>query len=88
MADLEALRSDYSMHKEDTTNKIINIYGLLDLKADKLELEEVKNTILEHLQKMVNNLKGNFASKEDMSKKLNILTRKIKELYELIQGGT
>ena len=84
--ELAKLRSEFENHAKETNNRLSVIDGILPTKADKSELLELQNGILDHVRQMIENLLGKFALKEDVSKRFAAMMKKIRELFDLING--
>jgi len=50
-------------------------------------LEALKRSLLEELMNSISRLKEIFSPKEDTGKKINQLSRRLKELYEYIMNS-
>jgi hypothetical protein len=58
-------------------------------KADKSDLEDLENRIMDKLRDMIQQILNQFANKEDVMKRFAQLSKKIREIMELLarQGG-
>ena len=83
-AALKKLRKEFEQHCQETTGKFNNIEKILPTKADKSELLEMQNTILNKVTAMIEQLLGQFAMKEDVHKRFSQLSKKIRELFDLM----
>lgn len=46
---IKKLKAELSVFKQETSNKFSEVYDALDLKADKRELEELENKLMEKI---------------------------------------
>jgi len=58
-------------------------------KADKSDLDDLENRIMDKLRDMIQQILNQFANKEDVMKRFAQLSKKIREIMELLarQGG-
>ena len=76
--DINKLKSDLGLFKDDTTEKINNILEQLSRKADKQDLHLLEAKLLEKLNEMLQKFLGMFADKKDTNKRLNNLEKNVR----------
>ena len=86
-AELAKLRNDFERHAHDANSRLSDIDGILPTKADKSDLLDLQNAILDRVRQMIEQLLGQFATKEDVNRRLNQITKKIRELFDLLNRG-
>ena len=87
--ELERLRKEFEEHRDHANAHIDNINNILPTKADKQDLIDLQNSILDKLRDMIQQILNQFANKDDVMKRFAQLSKKIKEIMELLskQGG-
>lgn len=82
--ELQKLRKEFEEYR-DTSNKRINsLENEMPLKANKSDLEDLENRIMEKLRDMIQQILNQFANKEDVMKRFAQLSKKIREIMELL----
>lgn len=87
--ELNKLRQEFEAHRDYANSHIDNINNILPTKADKQDLIDLQNSILDKLRDMIQQILNQFANKDDVMKRFAQLSKKIKEIMELLskQGG-
>lgn len=87
--ELNKLRQEFEEHRDHANGNIQNINNILPTKADKQDLIDLQNSILDKLRDMIQQILNQFANKDDVMKRFAQLSKKIKEIMELLnrQGG-
>ena len=70
-AELAKLRYDFEKHAHEANSHLSVIHGILPTKADKSDLLDLQNAILDRVRQMIEQLLGQFATKEDVNRRLN-----------------
>ena len=73
--------------RKDTWEEISQIKINLNTKAGLEDMEALKKQLLDELMNSISRLKDIFAPKDDTSKKINQLSKRLKELYEYMQNS-
>ena len=53
-------------------------------KADKQDLIDLENRLMDKLNQMMKQIHDKFATKDELAKRFNILNKKIREILEMI----
>ena len=85
-SELAKLRNEFEPHAEETDGRLSTVEGILPTKADKSDLLDLQNALLSRFQEMLQSVHDRFVTKEDFNRRLGILSKKIKELYDLLSG--
>lgn len=87
--ELARLRAEFEQHKEWATQNIENLNHEMPHKADKQDLIDLENRILDKLRDMIQQILNQFANKDDVMKRFAQLSKKIREIMDLLsrQGG-
>ena len=88
--ELARLRAEFDQHKEWSTQNIENLNHEMPHKADKQDLIDLENRILDKLRDMIQQILNQFANKDDVMKRFAQLSKKIREIMDLLsrQGGS
>jgi predicted nucleic acid-binding Zn-ribbon protein len=84
MDELNRLRKEFEQFRDASEKRIGYLETEMPHKADKRDLEELENRIMEKLRDMIQQILNQFANKEDVMKRFAQLSKKIREIMELL----
>jgi archaellum component FlaC len=79
-ADLARLKADLSKFRDEVGNSFKLVNDMLSKKADKSELIDLENRLIDKLNEMLKSLFNQFADKNDTRKRLTNLEKNVKIL--------
>jgi hypothetical protein len=87
--ELNNLRAEFEAHRDYANQNLNQLNAEMPNKADKSDLVDLENRIMDKLKDMINQLLANFANKEDVMKRFAQLSKKIREIMENLanRGG-
>lgn len=87
--ELNKLRKEFEMFRDEAGKKIKGLEEVMPYKADKKDLEDLENRMMEKLRDMIQQILNQFANREDVMKRFAQLSKKIREIMDLLarQGG-
>ena len=85
MKDLKSLREEIMEYKLKVNQSFEEVKVEILLRAYKEDLTIQETRIVDKLKDMIMQILGQFSNKEDTDKKFTILTKKLREVMELIQ---
>lgn len=82
--ELERLRADFEKHRDFAEKEITNLNHEMPNKADKQDLIDLENRLLDKLRDMMQQIYATFATKEEVNKRLSQLNKNIREIMKLL----
>lgn len=82
--EISRLRKEFEMFKETAEKRIKDLETEMPHKANKSDLEDLENRIMDKLRDMIQQILNQFANKEDVMKRFAQLSKKIREIMELL----
>jgi len=82
--EIKKLRAEFEAHRDQANNNLREINDTLPNKADKIELLELENRLMDRLRDMIQQILNQFANKDDVMKRFAQLSKKIREIMELL----
>lgn len=84
--DLERLQRELEHLARSMDDRFDHFLGLLDKKADKIDLENLEKRFNERLNDIIRNFIDRFADKKDTMKRLSNIEKQIKALFDLLMN--
>lgn len=87
--ELSRLRAEFEQHRDFAQKHITDLNHEMPHKADKQDLIDLENRLLDKLREMIQQILNQFANKDDVMKRFAQLSKKIREIMDLLsrQGG-
>jgi hypothetical protein len=79
--EFENLRNEFIKFRDETNNNLKNVNDTLPRKADKEDLNELEQRLLERINEMLKKLLGSFADKNDTKKRLTNLEKNVRDIH-------
>ena len=82
--ELNTLRAEFEAHRDEANRNLDQLNAEMPTKADKKDLLDLENRIMDKLRDMIQQILNQFANKEDVMKRFAQLSKKIREIMDLL----
>ena len=82
--EINTLRAEFEQHRDMANASLDKLNQEMPNKADKQDLIDLENRILDKLRDMIQQILNQFANKDDVMKRFAQLSKKIREIMDLL----
>lgn len=82
--ELNNLRAEFEAHRDEANRNLDQLNAEMPQKADKKDLKDLEHRLMLKLEDMIQQILNNFANKDDVTKRFAQLSKKLRELMELL----
>lgn len=82
--DLENLRQEFEKHRDQALRNLNQLNNEMPNKADKKDLMELEDRLMQKLSELIQEMLGKFADKDETNARIKKCVAKIKELFDLV----
>lgn len=82
--ELSKLRAEFEAHRDQANKNLNELNHLMPTKADKQDLIDLENRIMDQLRDMIQQILGQMPNKEDIMKRFAAISKKIRDIMEIL----
>lgn len=82
--DLQKLREEFEAYRDQSQRNLGDLNQLMPTKADKQDLVDVENRIMDQLREMIQQILSQMPNKDDIMRRFAQISKKIKEIMEAL----